>query len=284
MNTQLNQNLKERIRKIAKHERVDPAELWLNLVLERFIVRLAHSKYADNFILKGGILLSHYIDLNRHTQDLDFLVNHVSSSVFELNKILDEIIAVPISDGFTFTDLHVSDLDHPHMKYPGARATMWGRFGKTRFQVKIDLGFGDLIEPIKAPFHLMKEGENALFESKVEIQCYPIEFIFAEKLETIFYRAGNNSRMKDFYDLYSLITSSNIKLHHIDQVINTVFTHRNTALDLPLIFNKEEIVVLQKYWTNYLRTLSDDQNTPTDFQQVVTQLNNWLSAHLLTTI
>ena len=105
MKNSIQESLKARIRKIAKETRIDPAQLWQNLVLERFLIRLSQSRYSQNFILKGGVLLAQYIDINRHTQDLDFLIQQLKNEVKQLEQVLSEIIEVPIDDGFYFSDL-----------------------------------------------------------------------------------------------------------------------------------------------------------------------------------
>ena len=115
MTTALENSFKSRLRNIAREKRLDPAQLWQNLVLERFLIRLSYSKHSSHFILKGGVLLSHYIELNRYTQDLDFLVQKLSNKLETLEKVLRDVISISVDDGFQFEDLKVADLSHPHM-------------------------------------------------------------------------------------------------------------------------------------------------------------------------
>ena len=277
MNRSIENSFKSRIRNIAREKRIDPAQLWQNLVLERFLVRLSKSKFAPHFILKGGVLLSHYIELNRYTQDLDFLIHNLGNEVASIERALSDVIQTPINDGFKFSDLKVNDLPHPHMKYPGIRATMWTLFGKTRFQVKVDLGYGDLIIPTKISIPLILEKNDALFESTIEIPCYPKEFIFAEKLETIIYRGADNSRMKDFHDLYVMIESGQLEASKTEQVIQSVFEHRETKMKLPITYAINAQEGLQQYWTAHLRGLPSTHTVPYNFNKVVDQINNWLT-------
>jgi Domain of unknown function (DUF1814). len=102
----------------------------------------------------------------------------------------------------------VSELTHPHMGYPGVEVALMAYFGKTRFKVAIDIGFGDIVDTIEYSIPLTTSSKGGLFERDVTLTCYPKEFIFAEKLETIIYRGSFNSRMKDFHDLYSMISSN----------------------------------------------------------------------------
>lgn len=279
MTRALENSFKSRLRNIAREKRIDPAQLWQNLVLERFLVRLSHSNHSSHFILKGGVLLSHYVELNRHTQDLDFLVQRLSNEVKTLEKVLSDVINVSVGDGFRFTDLKVNDLPHPHMKYPGVRCSMLSLFGKTRFRVNVDLGFGDVVTPIAMTIPLTHGSKGALLESEVKVACYPKEFIFAEKLETIIYRGANNSRMKDFHDLGVMTKSGELNSKRTQKVVDAVFEHRKTPKLLPIVFTDKELDGLQRFWTAHLRGLPHGHTMPSDLSRVITDINAWLQEH-----
>ncbi len=132
MTRALEYSFKARLKNIARERRVDPAILWQNLVLERFLVRVCRSHFSSHFILKGGMLLASYIDIRRHTKDLDFLVRRLDNQPEHLRPVLQHIIDLPIDDGFRFESLRIGSLPHPDMKYPGIRANMRALFGKTR--------------------------------------------------------------------------------------------------------------------------------------------------------
>ena len=66
------QALKERIKYIAHLEERVFNQVWRILILERLLIRLSHSSYSEQFIFKGGLLLSYYITLGRETKDADF--------------------------------------------------------------------------------------------------------------------------------------------------------------------------------------------------------------------
>ncbi len=281
MTTAFENSFKSRLRNIAREKLLDPAQLWQNLVLERFLVRLSHSSHFSHFILKGGVLLSHYVGLNRHTQDLDFLVQTLSNEVEALEEVLTDVINVAVDDGFRFTDLKVNDLPHPHMKYPGVRASMLSLFGKTRFPVNIDLGFGDVVTPTAMTIPLTHGSKGALLESEVNVVCYPKEFIFAEKLETIIYRGANNSRMKDFHDLSLMIKSGVLDSKRTEKVLDSVFEHRKTQKLLPLTFTDRELDGLQRFWAAHLRGLPHSHSMPSDLSQIITEINAWLQNNTL---
>lgn len=276
MNRASEESFKSRIRNLASEKRIDTAQLWRSLILERFLVRLSHSKHSTHFVLKGGVLLSHYIDLKRHTQDLDFHVRSLDGKITDLERTVTDITKIPVEDGFQFTNLKIVPLLHPHMKYPGFRATMISFFGKTRFPVSLDLGFGDLIFSTEIMIPLTKTKSGPLFENQIELNGYPKEFIFAEKLETIVYRGSENSRMKDFHDIRLLTQSRQLDPKRTKEVIQMVFTHRGTATDFPIHFNKSELTHLQRFWSAHLRGLPRDNTMPTLFSEVIFDINSWL--------
>lgn len=279
MTSNLEKSFKAKMRSIAKEKNRDPADLWQNLILERFLIRLAHSQYRNYFIFKGGLLLSKYIEINRETKDLDFLARNLSNEINGLKDIFHEITCIDMKDGFTFQETKVNELTHPHMAYLGANATMIGYFGRTRFKVDIDIGFGDIVNPVEYSIPLMTSSKGTLFESSVSLSCYPKEFIFAEKLETIIYLGSLNSRMKDFHDIYSMISILEPSFfHNLAEIVRSVFEHRGTVFALPISYEEFEISQMQSFWTAYLKNLraKDSNNLPSDFAEIVVEINNWL--------
>ena len=137
MTTDLEKSFKAKLRAIAKEKNRDPADLWQTLTLERFLVRLANSKYRDQFVLKGGILLSKYLEIGRETTDLDFLAKKISNQVSSLQVIFEEIAAIDLNDGFIFKEAKASELTHHHMGYPGVEISMMAYFGSTRLVLEI---------------------------------------------------------------------------------------------------------------------------------------------------
>jgi hypothetical protein len=104
MTSDLEKSFKAKLRAIAKEKNRDPADLWQTLTLERFLVRLAKSEYREHFVLKGGILLSKYIEIGRETTDLDFLARKISNEVSRLKTIFEKIASIDLQDGFQFRE------------------------------------------------------------------------------------------------------------------------------------------------------------------------------------
>ncbi|MBS4163219.1 hypothetical protein PRO82_000517 [Candidatus Protochlamydia amoebophila] len=165
------------------------------------------------------------------------------------------------------------------MGYPGVEISIMAYFGRTRFKVAIDISFGDIVEPIEYKIRLTNYSKGDLFEDSVELACYPKEFIFAEKLETIIYRGSFNNRMKDFHDIYSMIALSALpSFKSLENVIQIVFEHRETKLLLPISFQKNEIIRMQSFWSEYLKNLRKEnvEALPSLFSDLLTKINQWL--------
>ncbi|HEY4831034.1 MAG TPA: nucleotidyl transferase AbiEii/AbiGii toxin family protein [Waddliaceae bacterium] len=282
-NKSLKQSLKERLKVVAKERDLTFEEVWHNLVLERFLARLCQSKYKTNFILKGGTLLARYIPIGRETKDLDFLVERIKNSEEFLGKAFDDICRINLLDGFEFEKVKIGKLPHPHMDYTGIEVLLLVKLGSPQSYIQIDLGFGDIVEPISHSLNLTATSKGPLFESQIQVRSYPKEFILAEKLETVVHRGVGNSRMKDFHDIISLISLEGcLNGDYTDKVVKAVFLHRQTSLEaLPIQFDTEAGQVLQSAWQNYHEKTfaSGKEKIPNAIKEVIALINNWLKAN-----
>lgn len=280
MKSAIEQSIKEKIKVLAKERDSTFAELWRNLILERFLIRLAKSPYKDKFILKGGMLLAKYIDLGRETQDLDFFIRKLSNTEQSLRTVLQEICNVNFDDSFLFEIVKIKILDHSQLAYTGAEITLQAFFGATKTVVRMDLGFGDCVEPIEHLIDLTATSKGPLFERKIILHCYPKEFIFAEKLETIVFRGESNTRMKDFHDLFSLVKLDVLDSALTKKALQIVFYHRKTPINkLPVLFESDAFLALEKNWIAYRKKIKIKKNVfilPESIEEVVTGLNQWL--------
>ncbi|WP_213152047.1 nucleotidyl transferase AbiEii/AbiGii toxin family protein [Neochlamydia sp. AcF95] len=164
------------------------------------------------------------------------------------------------------------------MRYSGAEISAMAYFGQIKCKLSIDIGFGDMVEPIQYSIPLLKGAKGAIFESSVNLSCYPKEFIFAEKLETIVYRGFLNSRMKDFHDVHSLILDEfSASFHDLKLIIESAFEHRGTALKLPIAYKMAELPQLRTFWQSYLNGLKINEKTlPKNFDDLLSRINEWL--------
>ena len=280
MKSAIEQSIKEKIKVLAKEREVTFAELWRNLILERFLTRLARSSYREKFVLQGGTLLAKYIHLGRETQDLDFFIQKLSNTEQTLRTVLQAICGINANDSFAFEVAKIKILDHLHLAYTGAEITLQVLFGATKTVMRMDLGFGDRVEPIEYSMDLIATSKGSLFESRISLRCYPKEFIFAEKLETVAFRGGGNTRMKDFHDLYSLVRLGVLDNSLAKKAVQLVFYHKKTSLNkLPVVFGKDAFEMLEKNWTSYCRKIKakkDSLKLPESIEDVVLVMNQWL--------
>lgn len=281
MKTATEQFIKEKIKALAKERETTFAELWRNLILDRFLTRLAYSSYRDKFVLKGGTLLAKHLPIGRETQDLDFYIQKLSNTEQSLKMALQAICEIDVKDCFAFELTKIEILDHVHLAYTGAEISLLAKFGATRTIIRMDLGFGDRVEPIDFPIDLTATSKGPLFESKISLRCYPKEFIFAEKLETMVFRGASNTRMKDFHDLYSLVRLGNLDETLTQKAIQLVFHHRKTSLKkLPIAFDQAAFETLGKSWGIYRRKLTTKKNSlalPESMKDIVLIINQCLS-------
>lgn len=284
MKSAIEQSIKEKIKVLAKERETTFAELWRNLILERFLTRLAQSSFRDKFVLKGGTLLAKYIHLGRETQDLDFFIQKLSNTEESLRTALQAICDIDAKDSFAFEVAKIKYLDHSQLVYSGAEITLQALFGGTKTVIRMDLGFGDRVDPIEYPINLSATSKGPLFESRISLHCYPKEFIFAEKLETVVFRGGGNTRMKDFHDLYSLVRLDVLDRSLAKKAVRLVFHHRKTPLNkLPIAISDHAIETLEKNWTSYRRKIKTKKGgltLPESIETAISVLNEWLEENI----
>lgn len=273
----IEQSTKEKVRSIAQIQRRTFNDVWQQVVLERWLARLAISPYRKNFIFKGAMCLHRYIELQRETRDLDFLIKDLTTSIDDVKKYLTEVSVLSINDGFTFEKLDVVPLAHVHMKYPGYQVSIIGKMGNTKTKVFIDIGVGDAVKPTEITMKLLRTEKAPLFEKEIHLWAYPVESIFAEKLETAISRSDQNSRLKDYHDLLLLVRGDVVSKKAIKSAIKNTFSNRGTSLQ-KLSIPKDQIGNIQRYWEIYLKALDAEiqKNLINDIQVVMDEINAYL--------
>lgn len=273
-------SIKEKIKNIAKKQNRTFNDVWQEVILERWLARLAISLYRKNFIFKGAMCLLHYVDLQRETRDLDFLIKDLAISIDDVRKYLEEVSAITLMDGFIFENLKIELLPHIHMKYPGYQVSIIGTLGDTKTKIFIDIGVGDVVNPTELTMQLLGTEKAPLFEKEIYLWAYPVESIFAEKLETAIVRADQNSRMKDYHDLLLLVRKDVLNKKIVKSTIKITFTNRGTRLQ-KLSIQKEQIENIQRYWKIYLKTTDHitQKNLSTDIKMIINEINHYLDEH-----
>jgi predicted nucleotidyltransferase component of viral defense system len=251
------QALKDRLQIIAKEKEIPFNACWKQLLLERFLARLARSSHVNKFIFKGGFLLAYMMKIGRETVDLDFLLTRMSTEIKGLQEVFEEIASISSNDGFTFSFESIERLSQPHMEYPGYRTIFKASFAKMKDKIHVDVGVGDVVEPENREIKLFEYRGKPFFEESISLLVYPIETIFAEKLETVLSKGSRNSRMKDFHDLLLLLRDESLqssKTLYVD--VRNTFNNRGTILK-PIQFDESGQKALQQLWTAHLQGLGD---------------------------
>lgn len=196
------EQVKGRIKNVAKENKADARTLMRIYMMERFLERVSNSKYKDNFIIKGGMLVTAMVGVaNRSTMDIDTSIKNQNLSAEDVRRIVDEMKDIDLGDGVTFEIKEVSSI-MDEMEYPGIRFTMNAIMGKLITPMKIDISTGDVITPraIEYPYKLL------LDDRSIRLWSYNLETILAEKLQTVLARGLLNTRMRDFYDIRTLLS------------------------------------------------------------------------------
>ena len=274
--------IKDRLRNLANEQDKSVNELLKKLYLERFLARLAQSKFKEQLIFKGGYLLNYYIKLGRETKDLDFLFTQLNAETLAIKKIFRSICSVNIKDNFRINTLKVELLDHPYMPQPGFRITLKIKHieGTLQDNLQIDLGVGDIVKAKTLAVSLLRYKSEPFFENKVSIKAYPPEFIFAEKLVAVISKGKINSRMRDFHDL--TLMSRDVKLLKTTQLkktIDQVFKHKGVEKKFPIKFDKSDYEQFEKRWEQYRkknRLIMREINLHKQFKKIIIELNTFI--------
>lgn len=192
--------VKDLIRNKAEGDSSRPQALLRHYAMERFLERLANSPYRDNFVLKGGMLMSSLVGVDqRSTMDIDATVKGLTLDTGNALKVVEEIAVVELDDGMEFQVGGAGEIMEDS-EYGGVRIALTARMEKTRIPLKIDISTGDAITPAEVmhKYCLMFEDRD------IGIWAYPVETVLAEKIETALARGTLNTRMRDFYDVYML--------------------------------------------------------------------------------
>ncbi len=270
-------SVKTKLFNIAKKENVDFNNLLLRYFQERLLYRLSVSKYKGSFVLKGGLLLI-VVDVptSRPTVDIDFLAEKLKSDTKKIESIFKEIAGIDLPDGIVFNPNAItSERIKEDADYEGVRIKITGVLGQVKQQVQIDFGFGDVIYPAKQDI----EFPSILSEDKIKLKGYPLEVIVAEKFEAMVKLGLINSRMKDFYDVYTILKNCTIDSADLKQALKKTFYNRGTQLTAdPEAFSKKFYADAMKIrqWSSFLKKNSLT-GVPEDLEEVVLEIKKILT-------
>ena len=248
------ESIKGRIRSMAEKKNLKSQEVLQIYFFERFLERLSKSNYKNNFVIKGGFLISSLIGIeNRTTMDMDTTIKGIPLKEEKIKEIVEAIININVDDGIKFEIKDISYIREED-EYENFRISLIANVGKTKNPMKLDLTTGDTITPREIEYTY-----PCIFSQEdIKIMAYPLETILAEKYETIIRRNITTTRMRDFYDLYTLykLKKDEINYKILKEAIERTSNKRGSQ---EIIKDYEEIIkdikedsYLKSLWEVYL--------------------------------
>ena len=233
---------------------------------EEFLRRLEKSKYAENFVLKGGLFIYSLTEFDsRVTVDVDFLLRQMPNTPEQLRVVLKEIIAAPTENEFvTFEITDVAPIAVAK-KYTGISASLVAHIKNTRTPFSIDFGVGDVIVPKQEKRKIPTQLDD--FASPT-VNTYSLETTIAEKLDAILDLMEFSSRMKDYYDIYYLANKFNFDGGTLTKALKKTFENRGHAFTIEQfeqVMGFAENDAMQKKWKAFTRKI----DTKTDDYSIV---------------
>lgn len=248
------EQLKGSIRSMSAKKNLRAQEVLQMFLFERILERLANSAYKDNFILKGGLLISSMIGISeRTTMDMDTTVRGIQMEEDEIVKAIQEIISVDVGDGIIFEYESIEPIREDDA-YNNFRIHLRAKYGKIDSPMKIDVTTGDVITPAAIQYDF-----PMLFEDKsVSVMAYTLETILAEKYETILRRNVGTTRARDYYDLHTLFRSRKDEIR--PDVLKVAVLHtakkRDSVKDIEewreILADIKAEPLMQSLWDNYV--------------------------------
>ena len=245
--------LKAIIKNIAKNKNISAALVLQNYMLERFLERVSLSRYHDNYIIKGGFLIASMVGLDsRATMDMDATIKGYPVNEEAIRKMVEDIIAVPVEDAIHFCLKSVREIREGD-EYTGYRVALTADYEKMAVPLKLDITTGDKIIPreIEYSYKLMMEDRS------IRVLAYNLSTILAEKLETVVSRGNQNTRPRDYYDIYILskLQAENIDIDSLKAALSATTAKRGSS---ELMMQYAEIMrtvkssdVMKRQWDNY---------------------------------
>lgn len=248
------EQLKGSIRSMAAKKNLRAQEVLQMFLFERILERLAASKYQNNFILKGGLLISSMIGISeRTTMDMDTTVRGIQMEEDEIVAAVNEILAIDVGDSIAFEYKGIEPIREEDA-YNNFRVHLRAKYGKIDSPMKIDVTTGDVITPAAIQYDY-----PMLFDDKtVPVMAYTLETVLAEKYETIIRRNIGTTRARDFYDLHTLYRS---RKHEIrPEILKAAVSHtaqkRDSVADIhdwkDIMTDIREEPALYQLWDNYV--------------------------------
>ena len=249
-----------------------------NLVLSKFffdefLKLLSNSVHRENFMLKGGMLLTYSLGVqNRATQDIDFLVKGFPLESAEMKKVLEGIIGDNKQSDIWFELNSTVEEIRAEDEYGGLRFHIIGHLANIRIPFSVDIATGDPIYPFPRV-----EKYSTILGDNIELKMYPLESVLSEKLQTVLARAENNSRSKDFYDIYAILKNKLevINVKELKVAVSMTFSYRKTEVSKDeaknIIGHINDDSLIKERWIRYQK--KNPYANGIEFSEITESLN-----------
>jgi predicted nucleotidyltransferase component of viral defense system len=218
--------LKATIRNVSKSRNISAQIVMQNYMLERLLERVSVSLYQSNFILKGGFLIAAMVGLDtRATMDMDATIRGLPVNEDAMRRMFKEICDISINDDICFSVKRIENIREDD-EYAGLRVMLEARYQQMVVPLKIDITTGDQITPREIAY----EYKLLLEPRSIEVLAYNLETVMAEKLETVISRGDQNTRSRDYYDIFILrkLQWQNIEPDALRLALAATATKRNS--------------------------------------------------------
>ena len=242
-----------------------PTDEFIQLyALECFLDRLTRSNFADNFVLKGGVLLA-ALDARRPTRDIDLAARALENSTAGILAAVREIAELSVDDGLIFhSDRATAESIREEDNYSGIRVTLGGTLSRAKVRLHVDINVGDPIWPEPQQVRLPR-----LLHGELAIRGYSLEMVLAEKIVTALARGTANTRWRDFLDIYVLVRRHSVHAQTLRTSMQHVAQYRGITLEplRPLLLGYPDIA--QQRWLAWKRKHHLDAKAPAEFSTVL---------------
>ena len=248
------EQLKGTIRSMAAKKNLRAQEVLQMFLFERILERMANSRFKDDFILKGGLLISSMIGITeRTTMDMDTTVRGIQMEEDEIVSAVKEIVAIDVEDGIVLEYKGIEPIREEDA-YNNFRVHLQAKYGKIDSPMKIDVTTGDAITPAAIQYDF-----PMLFEEKsIPVMAYTLETVLAEKYETIIRRNIGSTRARDYYDLHTLYRSrkSSVRPEILKAAVLHTAMKRDSVQDMQdwkeILKDIREEPAMYLLWDNYV--------------------------------
>jgi predicted nucleotidyltransferase component of viral defense system len=273
-------SIRTKLLNVAKAENAFYQTILTRYFQERLLFRLSKSQYKDNFYLKGGALMYAYEHFAaRPTLDIDFLGSNISNNGKRIVNTFKEICSVPCEeDGVNYDIEHIAFKPITEFRdYHGIRLNIPVSMDTISQVMTMDIGFGDIVTPgpIELDYPLLVNGLP-----QANILAYSIETVIAEKMHAVIDLAEQNSRMKDYYDLYTILHGHHFNEGVLKEAVRETFAHRHTLYVEETAFFREDFPEdkqMQTKWRAFIRKIASHTNLT--FAEVTLYLQNQLEPY-----